>query len=358
MRATKTTVGVKKACLLISLLILGGTAVFVLKVCFQKNTDSQQAYSWRVYRNSELGHEIQYPSSWYFEKRESIDRYDPKQINQDSLCLEGLEFFSKKGEKRYTRVGKCVGCLAQDSSSFSFTVSDLIPKIESIKEWIGYQNSRRNAPIDVSFSLMNIDGFEKVVSNRLTESRGIVRRISFVHKNRLYRITYTSGSKEQYEKDLDIFENMFNSFKILPNIGFGIYLKSGHLVIAGDDVESYDRETHGIKLTEEAARRWYYSYALYQESGNEMKKPNLYGGLYQKEFVVKLSGKELYSGVFWSKDSPIVYQGISIIDTKGAGSDRKIWIETDYSDLNTNKEDLRDNPDLMNYFRGRGRLIE
>ncbi|MGQ9551644.1 MAG: hypothetical protein ACUVUE_04365, partial [Candidatus Bathycorpusculaceae bacterium] len=82
-----------------------------------------------------------------------------------------------------------------------------------------------------------------------------------------------------------------------PQRGFEIYLPEGNkLVISDEDIVSYNKTSHEIKLNEHGLRR---TKAL---------------DLYQKPFIVKLNGEEVYKGAFWSHISSQSYSGIVIVD--------------------------------------------
>jgi hypothetical protein len=108
---------------------------------------------------------------------------------------------------------------------------------------------------------------------------------------------------------------------------FGIYLKdTGELVISGEHIEAYHiyyddhrmmtgsdfREemgdsVHTIELNPEGIEQW--------NSFRKFDGKLLAASLYHKDFVVKLSGKKMYEGVFSSMASSCIYDGVVIMES-------------------------------------------
>lgn len=124
-----------------------------------------------------------------------------------------------------------------------------------------------------------------------------------------------------------------------PQRGFEIYLsESNKLVISDEDIVSYNKTSHKIKLNEQGLRR--------------MKALDLY--LYQKTFIVKLNGEEVYKGAFWSSISSQSYSGIVIVDVIliRNGMTDSITIEKGYPSPDFFEGiDPRNNPEIFDYFQ-------
>lgn len=83
--------------------------------------------------------------------------------------------------------------------------------------------------------------------------------------------------------------------------GFGIYLvENGKIVLSDEHIKYYNKNTPEIELNEKGIKRWE-SYIPYDTS-LDPPIPKL-GGLYKKDFAVRLNGKEIYRGKFWSMAS-------------------------------------------------------
>jgi len=79
--------------------------------------------------------------------------------------------------------------------------------------------------------------------------------------------------------------------------GFGIYLsQNNQVVIADEDVVWYNKSSHEMILTEEGKNKL------------EALTVDVYG----TPFTVKLNGKEIYSGSFWTPISSVSRSGIVI----------------------------------------------
>ena len=90
---------------------------------------------------------------------------------------------------------------------------------------------------------------------------------------------------------------------------FGIYLvETGELVISEHHIERYHWDTHTIKLNEEGIKKWN-SYMTYKSI------PKLAESLFKKNFSIKVKGKEIYRGQFYSGASSASYSGVVIMDS-------------------------------------------
>ena len=125
---------------------------------------------------------------------------------------------------------------------------------------------------------------------------------------------------------------------------FGLYLvENGELIVSDRDILSYNKTNHEIKLTKGGVERF---------QGLD---------LYQRTFVIKLKGEEMYEGAFWSYLSSRVYEGVVILDI--------ILIQDDVTDSLTiepwyppglfyGAEDPRLNTEIFNYFQKIGKLTQ
>ena len=121
---------------------------------------------------------------------------------------------------------------------------------------------------------------------------------------------------------------------------FGIYLlENDELVISDRDITSYNKSSHEIKLTEEGVRK--------------IKTRDLY----HKPFIIKLDGKEIYNGSFWSSVSSLSFPGIVIMDVSLIQD--SITIKAGYpSPEFFEGMDPRNNSEIFDYFQKVGKLIQ
>jgi hypothetical protein len=108
----------------------------------------------------------------------------------------------------------------------------------------------------------------------------------------------------------------------------------------------YNKTSHQIKLNEEGIDR--------------IKKFDYFTTVYHKSFVVKLNGKEMYNGSFWSDVDSMPYSGVAIVDLRAiqGGMTDIIRIERCYPPQFCKGVDPRDNSEIFDYFQRIGKLVE
>lgn len=121
--------------------------------------------------------------------------------------------------------------------------------------------------------------------------------------------------------------------------GFGIYfLENDHPVISDKDIISYNKTSHEIKLTEEGVEK--------------IRALSFEVPLYGKPFVVKLDGRKIYNGSFWSPISSIAPPGI-VIDTLLQDDIIKIENPPSFQGV-----EPRDNSEIFDHFQKVGKLTQ
>jgi hypothetical protein len=120
-----------------------------------------------------------------------------------------------------------------------------------------------------------------------------------------------------------------------PGPGFGIYLiETGEPVITEEHIAAYYTDmrgsmygegVHAIELNKAGIERWN-SFITYEDI------PKLKQTLYQKDFVVRVYGREVYRGEFYSMVSSMSYNGVVILDAliELSGDNDKIYIAYGY----------------------------
>jgi hypothetical protein len=137
--------------------------------------------------------------------------------------------------------------------------------------------------------------------------------------------------------------------------GFGIY-QGQNLILSADQIVSYNKTSHVIKLTEDGLRMMR-SKVLYEEVNGELV-PQL-DGLYLKAFSVRLDGQEIYSGTFWSGASSQSNSGIVLLDVLSILSDDHITLAAGYpGPANFKGVDPRNNTKIMQYLKEKNKLVE
>lgn len=187
----------KKIFLLVtSLMLLVILGFLSLKTYQQKN-----ANNWKVYGNSELGYEIKYPDDWYV--KEEYRDHCRSQVFEKVNCLDSLYFENKK-EKVVVAGG---GDIDETGSFLKIVIYDFKgdPPV-SIKEVFSSFPDR----------LRNIEKMKiGEVETDVWKGRGHADSgVDFIFGGRWYQLHYLSGSQKQFEKDVHIFEDMIDSFKV------------------------------------------------------------------------------------------------------------------------------------------------
>jgi hypothetical protein len=144
--------------------------------------------------------------------------------------------------------------------------------------------------------------------------------------------------------------------------GFGIYLAdTGELVLSEQHIKAYRRnihltvageDTHAIELNAEGIEKWN-SYMTYEGT------PKLKDTLYKRDFVVKVEGKEIYGGKFYSGLSSATYDGVIILDTimKLDEEHNRIFITNGYFEKPpASEEDPRNDPAVIDFLDKQGLL--
>lgn len=137
---------------------------------------------------------------------------------------------------------------------------------------------------------------------------------------------------------------------------FGIYLtETEELLLSDQDIAAYVQASHKIQLNASGIEKWNAHVAY--DSSFEPPAPVLTGGLYQKEFAVRIDDKEYYRGKFWSIVSSWSYDGVVILDAAMPcdSNHSTLRIQNGYPSPTT-KNDPRSNPEIFDFFSKRGKL--
>jgi hypothetical protein len=126
--------------------------------------------------------------------------------------------------------------------------------------------------------------------------------------------------------------------------GFGIYLSENNELVIGDkDIIFYNKTSHQIKINEGGI--------------NRTQKMDLY----HKSFIVKLNGREMYNGTFWSDIDSMSNTGIVITDIIAIqnGLTNIVRIVPCYAPVIFCKGvDPRNNSEIFDYFQNIGKLVK
>ena len=136
-------------------------------------------------------------------------------------------------------------------------------------------------------------------------------------------------------------------------VAFGIFLvDSGELVLSEQHIKAYHKDTHKIELNVDGIQKWN-SYMTYQTI------PKLDDSLYSRDFMLRIEGKEIYRGKFYSSVSSASCSEVVILDAlvKLDESNNTILIEYGYAwPVASNEEDPRNSPEVISYLEKQGLL--
>jgi hypothetical protein len=138
---------------------------------------------------------------------------------------------------------------------------------------------------------------------------------------------------------------------------FGIYrVDTNDLLLSDQDMAAYIQATHKIELNASGIEKWN-SYIPYDHSYNP-PIPVLAGGLYQKDFAVRIDDQEYYRGKFWSVASSVNYAGVVILDVimPCDSVHDTIHIQYGYPAATSSKGDPRNNQEIFDFFAKQGKL--
>jgi len=156
---------------------------------------------WETYTNEEAGYKIDYLAKWIVTRRQ-FSNCGANCTYIEDLLIQNLPYVSFPGNG------------PEDGSVFGVRIFEISsPANLTIRSWIQsadlpeQQKQERISRIKT----MEIAGAEREVSTGVMDVDW-QQGITFVDGNRVYDLSYFSGSSGQFTKDLDTFEKMLSSF--------------------------------------------------------------------------------------------------------------------------------------------------
>ncbi|MGA3094349.1 MAG: hypothetical protein ABSD79_03065 [Dehalococcoidales bacterium] len=135
--------------------------------------------------------------------------------------------------------------------------------------------------------------------------------------------------------------------------GFGIYLAdSGEMVLSLKQIKAYHSLDYSLELTPQGIEKW----NSFQISTTV---PKLSQSLYQRDFILKIDGKEVCRGQFYSLVSSASYNGVVIMDSvmKLEGDRNAIKIDFGYAWSFPPSEESRITAELERFFGDKHLLV-
>jgi hypothetical protein len=224
-----------------------------------------------------------------------------------------------------------------------------------------------NNPDDVYVAVEDSDGGRVAVTNpnpsavnttTWTEWELPLSRFAGVDLSRVKRMTIGVGGRESTippgKGRINIDDIRLSKQPAGSVLGICL-VDTGELVLSDQDMAAYLRATHEIVLNESGVEKW--NAHVVWGSSSDPPLPGA-GGLYQKEFALRIDNREIYRGHFWSALSSMSCEGIVILDAllPCDGVHSTIQIENGYPGPSPGTEDPRDNAELLNFFAARGLL--
>ena len=131
---------------------------------------------------------------------------------------------------------------------------------------------------------------------------------------------------------------------------FGIYLAdTGQLVLSGRHIQSYDTASYTLELNNAGIEKWN-SFITYTTP------PKLRDCLFSREFVLRIDGREVCRGKFWSRASSALCPDVAIYESlfRMDAEHRELRVEFGYLSTVPPSEENRISAALAGYFQGRG----
>ena len=161
---------------------------------------------WETYKNEEAGYEIDYLAKWIVMRRQFSNCGANCKYIED-LLIQNLPFVSFPGNG------------PESGSVFGIRIFEISsPPSLTIRSWI------ENADLPTQQKEARISRIKtiEIAGTNREVSTGVIdvdwqQTITFVDANRVYELTYFSGSAGQFSKDLDIFNQMLSTFKFTSN---------------------------------------------------------------------------------------------------------------------------------------------
>ncbi len=156
-------------------------------------TTSDETAGWKIYTNSNSGFSVNYPDNWIIDSSTA------------GVTIKNLPVVDVVGNS---------GPKTKEGSIFSVSANSMV-KPQTIREVI---NSYDLPQTDKQTTLnriiaMNIAGENREVSRGLLDVNW-QSGVGFTVGKMSYDIGYMSGSPEQFQKDISIFQKMLNSFQL------------------------------------------------------------------------------------------------------------------------------------------------
>jgi len=167
---------------------------------------------WETYKNEEVGYEIDYLAKWIVMRRQFSNCGENCKYLED-LLIQNMPFVSFPGNG------------PENGSVFGIRIFEISsPANLTIRSWI------ENADLPAQQKearISRIKTIEIAGANREV-STGVVdvdwqQVIQFVDANRVYELTYFSGSAGQFSKDLDTFKKMLSTFGLSGIVNLKTY---------------------------------------------------------------------------------------------------------------------------------------
>lgn len=133
---------------------------------------------------------------------------------------------------------------------------------------------------------------------------------------------------------------------------FGIYLEdTGDLVLSEKHIKAYNPAENSFELNEKGIKQWN-SFQTYEGM------PNLAETLTSRGFVMKIDGREICRGKFWSNAISARFEGIVILDTLMPFNDvNKVFkLEAGYPGFQAGPLNPAITAELTRFFESKGLL--
>jgi hypothetical protein len=134
--------------------------------------------------------------------------------------------------------------------------------------------------------------------------------------------------------------------------GFELLLaESGELILSDNQISAYYSDNGTLELNEQGILKWN-SYQTYPDI------PKLNASLFGKDFIIKIKGKKVVQGKFWSNMSSSIVDNVVIVDSifKLDNTANTIRIQGSYPGAASGTLDMNLKSQLIEYFSSINKL--
>ncbi len=163
--------------------------------------------SLKIYKNSKVGYEVSYPTNWYIDQNTALGNELEK---NDTINIKNrVDAVKPGGDFEMLENGSMISIEVNGDMNYASYE-------EFIKDPKWYLSEKTINERLASIETVIIDGKKfQAFTGIKTPNSSPMATYSFIYNGNLYKISYISGSKEQYNLDYPVFNDFILSFHLL-----------------------------------------------------------------------------------------------------------------------------------------------